>query len=45
MKVKRIFQLKKTPLSFLQGKLKEIVCQDIQKYVHKDEQLPVLLDR
>jgi len=27
------------------GKLKEIVCQDIEKYVHKDEQLPVLLDR
>lgn len=28
-----------------QGKLKEMVCEDIEKYIHKDPQLPVLLDR
>ncbi|CAF1173083.1 unnamed protein product [Adineta steineri] len=27
------------------GQLKEMVCKDIQKYIHKDERLPVLLDR
>ncbi|CAF3474085.1 unnamed protein product [Rotaria sp. Silwood1] len=26
-------------------KLKERVCENIEKYVHKDEQLPILLDR
>ncbi|CAF4031637.1 unnamed protein product [Rotaria sordida] len=27
------------------GQLKEMVCQNIEKYIHKDEQLPILLDR
>jgi hypothetical protein len=27
------------------GKLKEIVCENIEQYIHRDEQLPVLLDR
>ncbi|CAF0905507.1 unnamed protein product [Adineta ricciae] len=27
------------------GKLKEMVTQDIERYIHKDAQLPVLLDR
>ncbi|CAF3871304.1 unnamed protein product [Rotaria sp. Silwood2] len=27
------------------GKLKEIVCENIEEYIYKDEQLPVLLDR
>ncbi|CAF1175281.1 unnamed protein product [Didymodactylos carnosus] len=28
-----------------QGKLKELVTSDVEKYVHKDELLPILLDR
>ncbi|CAF4679035.1 unnamed protein product, partial [Rotaria sp. Silwood1] len=27
------------------GKLKTIVCENIEEYIHKDEQLPILLDR
>ncbi|CAF1324224.1 unnamed protein product [Rotaria magnacalcarata] len=27
------------------GKLKEMVCANIENYIHKDEQLPILLDR
>lgn len=34
-----------TSLLSLQGKLKEMVCESIETYIHKDEQLPVLLDR
>jgi 5'-nucleotidase len=29
----------------MKGKLKEMVCENIEKYIHKDDQLPVLLDR
>lgn len=28
-----------------QGQLKEMVCKDIDKYIHKDDQLAILLDR
>lgn len=30
---------------WLQGSLKELTVQKIEEYVHKDERLPVLLDR
>ncbi|CAF0947928.1 unnamed protein product [Didymodactylos carnosus] len=28
-----------------EGKLKDLICTNVEKYIHKDEQLPVLLDR
>jgi hypothetical protein len=46
MKVKKkFFFLKRFEKKYFKGKLKEMVCQNIEKYIHKDDQLAVLLDR